>query len=256
MMSNAGYNPIEMARFFEKLEAEGGSRAPEFLSSHPNPGNRIKSIETELQGLPRRSYNASEGDFARMKQLAQQLPATGGRGAPGQKAVIETPPPRLSGNYKAARGRGFAFSHPDNWEAFGDRDTASMTVAPREGVVQSQGGGTSIGYGVMVSYYVPDNGPRDVVQLTRNLIERLRGSNPSLRAGNQQQRRMRVDGSNAVLTQLLSESPYAGQTEVDLLLTVERPEGLFYMIMIAPEKHYREMEPVFNQILRSIRFSA
>lgn len=256
MMANAGYNPLEMARFFEKLEAEGGSRAPEFLSSHPNPGNRIKSIEEELRAFPRQSYTRSEGDFARMKQLAQQLPATTGRQPAPGRASTEAPVPRISGGYKQAQGRGFAFSYPDNWDAYGDRDAASMTVAPREGVVQSQSGGTAIGYGVMVSYFVPDNGRRDVSQMTSRLIERLRGSNPSLRAGNQRQRRMRVDGSNAILTQLLSESPYGGQTEVDLLLTIERPEGLFYMIMISPERHYGEMEPVFNQILKSIRFSA
>jgi len=43
IMSEAGYNPIEMARFFQKLEASGGSRGPQFLSDHPNPGNRDKA---------------------------------------------------------------------------------------------------------------------------------------------------------------------------------------------------------------------
>ena len=38
MMAKAGYNPIEMARFFEKLEAQGGRGGPQFLSDHPNPG--------------------------------------------------------------------------------------------------------------------------------------------------------------------------------------------------------------------------
>ena len=42
MMAKAGYNPIEMARFFEKLEAQGGKGGPQFLSDHPNPGNGQK----------------------------------------------------------------------------------------------------------------------------------------------------------------------------------------------------------------------
>jgi beta-barrel assembly-enhancing protease len=33
--------------FFEKLEAEGGARVPEFLSTHPNPDNRIENIRTQ-----------------------------------------------------------------------------------------------------------------------------------------------------------------------------------------------------------------
>src|SRR3954469_6732414 len=36
IMNEAGYNPIEMAHFFEKLEGQPGSRAPQFLSDHPN----------------------------------------------------------------------------------------------------------------------------------------------------------------------------------------------------------------------------
>ena len=35
MMAKAGYNPIEMARFFEKLEAQGGASGPQFLSAPP-----------------------------------------------------------------------------------------------------------------------------------------------------------------------------------------------------------------------------
>jgi predicted Zn-dependent protease len=46
------YNPLGVAGFFEKLE--GGTRVPEFLSTHPNPGNRVQSIheEWELLGSP------------------------------------------------------------------------------------------------------------------------------------------------------------------------------------------------------------
>src|SRR5712692_8193313 len=56
IMNEAGYNPIEMAHFFEKLQAEGGSRAPQFLSDHPNPGNRVSAVETEIRALPQHQY--------------------------------------------------------------------------------------------------------------------------------------------------------------------------------------------------------
>jgi predicted Zn-dependent protease len=74
MMAKLGYNPIEMARFFENLQAEGGSRAPQFLSSHPNPGNRVKAVEAEIQYLPQRQYNARTGEFSEMKALTAGLP--------------------------------------------------------------------------------------------------------------------------------------------------------------------------------------
>ncbi|MGH9631010.1 MAG: M48 family metallopeptidase [Bryobacteraceae bacterium] len=75
MMAKAGYNPIEMARFFEKLEAEGGSRGPAWFSSHPNPGNRTKLIEEEIQQLPNKNYDAPSGDLRGIQSKLAGLPA-------------------------------------------------------------------------------------------------------------------------------------------------------------------------------------
>src|SRR5437588_907601 len=54
LMSEAGYDPVEMARFFQKLAA--GPHPPQLLSDHPNPGNRERAIRAEMQTLPARSY--------------------------------------------------------------------------------------------------------------------------------------------------------------------------------------------------------
>jgi predicted Zn-dependent protease len=67
LMASAGYDPIEMAHLFEKLESQAGSRQPEFLSDHPNPGNRIQAIEAEMRTLPQRQYGYQTGDFQRAK---------------------------------------------------------------------------------------------------------------------------------------------------------------------------------------------
>jgi beta-barrel assembly-enhancing protease len=75
MMAKAGYNPIEMARFFEKLEAQGGSRGPEFMASHPNPGNRMKAIQEEIQYLPRGNYTTGDnGSFRQLQGAVGSLP--------------------------------------------------------------------------------------------------------------------------------------------------------------------------------------
>ncbi len=73
IMAGAGYNPIEMARFFEKLEAEGGSRGPQFLSDHPNPGNRVRDVEAEIRQMPRGNYVANDAQFRRMQDRVRQL---------------------------------------------------------------------------------------------------------------------------------------------------------------------------------------
>jgi len=51
-MSEAGYDPREMAGVMRVLErAGGGGRAPEFFSTHPNPGNRTATIEAAIAEL-------------------------------------------------------------------------------------------------------------------------------------------------------------------------------------------------------------
>ena len=37
------------AGFFEKIQSEGGSRQPEFLSTHPSPENRVQDINSKAQ---------------------------------------------------------------------------------------------------------------------------------------------------------------------------------------------------------------
>jgi predicted Zn-dependent protease len=72
LMSEAGYDPVEMARFFEKLAA--GPQPRQLLSDHPSPGNRERAIQAEMQTLPAHSYGYQTGEFQRMKSEAAGLP--------------------------------------------------------------------------------------------------------------------------------------------------------------------------------------
>ena len=69
LMAEAGYNPMELARFFEELEAKTGKGGVQFLSDHPNPENREHAIEDEADKLPQRNYGYQTGQFQRMKQV-------------------------------------------------------------------------------------------------------------------------------------------------------------------------------------------
>jgi len=73
LMADAGYDPVQMAKFFETLSAEGGARGPQFLSDHPNPDNREQAIEKEVGRLPKKNYNYQTGDFQKMKQIAAKI---------------------------------------------------------------------------------------------------------------------------------------------------------------------------------------
>src|SRR6185312_7917837 len=70
IMHDAGYDPIQLARFFQKIDEEGGARGPQFFSDHPNPGNRVQSVEAEAATLSRVNYRTDSSEFQQMKQRA------------------------------------------------------------------------------------------------------------------------------------------------------------------------------------------
>lgn len=63
ILYKAGYNPQAMADFFKKLASEGSS-GPQFLSDHPNPGNREVAIQKEIAAWPPQKYNTADTSFA------------------------------------------------------------------------------------------------------------------------------------------------------------------------------------------------
>jgi predicted Zn-dependent protease len=72
LMAEAGYDPMEMARFFNKLNAQGG-HGLQFLSDHPNPDNREHAIQQEVRALPQQRYGYQTGDFTRMKNAVAKI---------------------------------------------------------------------------------------------------------------------------------------------------------------------------------------
>jgi predicted Zn-dependent protease len=51
-MNDSGYDPLEMVKVMQILESlSQGQSPPEFLSTHPDPGNRILQIQEDLQNL-------------------------------------------------------------------------------------------------------------------------------------------------------------------------------------------------------------
>src|SRR5713101_636803 len=164
LMSESGYNPIELARFFEKLQSQPGSSRPlQFLSDHPNPGNRELAIEAEIRTLPQRQYGYQTGEFERAKSEVAKLPRT----APNRGGAKPDPAEvRPSGKLQPYQGQSFSFSYPSNWQLLSDRNSDSVTIAPREGIVQGPSNNTQVGYGVMASYFTTDSQGGELAQAT------------------------------------------------------------------------------------------
>jgi hypothetical protein len=249
MMAEAGYNPLEMARFFEKLQAQSGRGGPEWFSSHPDPGNRMNAIQEEIQKLPQRNYTT--GDTQDLRQIQSRIGSLPAASGPRQSGAVAQGDPRPSGRFTQFRNAALSIQHPDNWEPFGDGNSVAVTIAPRSGLVQDRNSSVHVGFGVMISGFSPQQ-DGNLRQATTDLIGQLRQSNPSMQAAGRQQR-TRVDGQQALVTTLYNQSPLGGR-EIDMLVTVERPQGLLYLVFIAPESDYRQAQGIFEQMLKSVRF--
>lgn len=82
IMAEAGYDPDELAKFFEKIKSQDEADAIAFLSDHPNPGNRSRAIKLEALRLPVQDYGYQTGQFKNMKKAL---------------ANVHEPPPKHQG---------------------------------------------------------------------------------------------------------------------------------------------------------------
>jgi len=257
MLAKAGFNPVQMATFFEKLEAEGGSRGPEFFSSHPNPGNRKKAVEQEISYLPQIKVKPDNREFYRIKRVVQKLPPPPGEGdskSDGSHGKVNFPEGdlRASTSLRSFENNLYQLSYPDNWEVFENRETGSATIAPRAGLRRDAEGRNQIALGLLIDYYEPRSGKADLRRDTDALIQQVVSSNEGMRI--ESSREARWNGQPAVVTRLEAPSPLEGRVEVDIVITVARPQGLFYLVMVTPRDLESDLESAFQSILRSLKW--
>ncbi|MCP5117094.1 MAG: hypothetical protein GY953_40230, partial [bacterium] len=236
--------------FFEMLEAKGGPRPPAWFSSHPNPGRRHELVQAELSALPVATYDYASGKFPSARKRVAQLPPPQRPEQPAVVAAGSRPPGAPTGGFRQLNTQSFSVEYPDGWQVFGDQQSSVVTIAPRQGLVRNASGGVGLGFGTVFSYYRPRRA-RNLRGATSELVAELRASNPSMQVTSS--RTTQVQGGSAMLVYLVAPSPYGGR-ERDVLLTMARPEGLFYMVFVGPEQGFSQLEPAFERMLASIRF--
>lgn len=267
IMANAGYDPRDLANMFRTIErASGGSGGPEWLSSHPNPGNRHEAITREASQLRvnRSAARYDTAEYNRVKsELSRMSPAptmeeiarrgarsqqAGGRQYPEDSRIdrrIEAP----SSNYRTYSARNvFQVSVPGNWQQF--EDQGSVTFAPR-GAYGNHQGQAVFTHGAIAG--VINAGSNDLGEATDRYVGSLLGSNDYLRAQGRY-RRSSIDGRSALAITLAGRSPVTGAVEVVTVTTTMLRNGtLFYLIGVAPQNEYRQYERTFSTVLGSVR---
>lgn len=264
IMYDSGYEPRQMAVFFEKLEKQMGAGANsminQFMSDHPNPGNRELAVSNEVKTLMPRTYLADSGDFREIKgRVAGMKPLTsaevaamqkqGGVPSAGGAAGADVTP---SGNLKVFSHNKYQISYPENWQVFGDQ-SSNVTIAPRSGVSQN-----AIAYGVMIANYQPGGSGVSLDTATHELLASLKQSNPDLKQIGQDEN-IRINGVAGKSVDLIGSSPIKDAQgkalqERDWVVTLSRRDGtLLYMVFISPDKDFGSMRPAFEGMLRTVQ---
>lgn len=244
ILAKAGYNPLDMANFFETLEAQGGERAPEFLSSHPNPGRRRENILAEIRVMPQQSYTAASGRFEQAQQIAAGIQPS----RRSDRAALR--PATGQQGFEPLQTRFFTIDRPSSWNIYQNPNSNVVTLAPPDGLVRSGLNRMTLGYGAVMSYYRPQT--RDLNAAAHQLLSDLRAANPALDLAGEA-RPINVNGTQGLLFPLVSWSPYGGR-QSNWLLTVPRPEGLFYLMLIVPQRAGQPANELLERIAASIRF--
>jgi Zn-dependent protease with chaperone function len=245
---DAGYDPRAMAQFFEKLQAETkGKNPPQFLSDHPNPGNRVERVNEEIDKLGGVPPNAKRDstEFEAIKREVMSLPVV--KTPPASAGNAAPAPP--SGNFVDHQVDGLALKVPQNWNKY--QDNGSVTFAPDGGI--SQKGGLAYGMIVSVNQMQNDGSEQALENATQALIRELAKTNPGLKVA-REPGRVELNGQRGLSTYLSNESP-TGSEEIDWLVTVLQPQRLVSFLCVAPRSAYPEYEKTFTAILDSVRFA-
>jgi Zn-dependent protease with chaperone function len=263
IMARAGYDPRALARMFETIERDAktsGGSGPQWMSSHPNPGNRTLYINKEAESLliaspadtrefqPIKSAFASlppaksMGDLARAKE-----PSSGNDqsvGTPGQ------PVPRPSAQFKdISGGRVFQAAVPSDWTSLSSK--SAIKVVPQNGYGQLNGQ-TVFSHGI--EFGVTKAGSRDLRQATNAWLNAVAQNNPDLRLAGEQQA-IRISQRSALSTPLVNASPLGGRERVGVYTTFLADGSLFYYLTIVPENDAQAFQDTFRRIGESIRLT-
>lgn len=261
IMAAAGYDPREMASMFQTIAKQGGSGAPEWLSSHPDPGNRSEAITREA-GLLRiqNPVRDTRGFTAAQSRLRQMAPApttkeaaasSAGGASAGTGTLDPSRVPAPSSSFKTyTEDDVFRISVPSNWREL--RGTDSVTFAPDGAFGDAEGQGV-VTHGIVIGGKSSDG--RDLNVATEQFVASLGAGNPSLRR-TANYTPTTLGGRRWLRTTLANRSPGTNQDERIAVFTVLMADGmLFYALGIAPQDRFGSYESVFRKIVSSIQFA-
>jgi beta-barrel assembly-enhancing protease len=263
IMARAGYDPRALARMFETIarESRASGSAPQWMSSHPDPGNRTVYITKEADMLTI-AATADDREFRPIKAAFASLPAAksmadlakgpapSGGDAPRSVGTPGQPVPAPSAEFRDINGgKVFQAEVPANWTSL--TSNSAIKVVPQNGYGQL-GGQTVFTHGV--EFGVAKAASRDLLEATNAWLAAVARSNPELRTAGQQ-RTLRISNRSAINTPLVNPGPLGGRERIGVYTTFLVDGSLFYYLTIVPETEASALQGTFQRIGESIRLT-
>lgn len=263
IMARAGYDPRDLANMFRTIEGQsGGSRAPEWLSSHPDPGSRYEAINREAQLLrispseATQNTRAFQNTQARLRRLPQA--PTMAEIEKNTKNGQTTQSPTNSGTYsrtvaapssrtqRYSSGNWISLNYPSNWRAMDEQ--SQVWLAP-EGAYGNNG----ITHGALVGIVNAQNS--NLSQATKAYVDGLVKANSYLRQQSNYQQTT-ISGRQAFYTTLSGRSPVTNETENVTIYTTQLRNGqLLYVAAVSPSSQSSSYNNAFRNMINSIRLN-
>ncbi len=265
IMARAGWDPREMAEVFKAIEKEGGAGGPQWMSSHPNPGNRYEYILKEAKALtvapgrPATEYQAIRTRLGGMapaytaEQIAKMQKEGGpkntstpaGGTQPGTQTVKVAAP---ASSTKAFTVDGVKLSVPSNW--LQNSQMGSPTFAP-QGAVVTVGSGAAFTHGVQFGTTRASSTALD--KETAAFVKALTGGNPQIRWSGRSSTTT-VAGRQALSSTLSNVSEVTGGPETLTLVTTLTSDGqLFYLIGVFPDAEAAVYAAPIDKVRQSLQ---
>ncbi|MFN7976562.1 MAG: M48 family metallopeptidase [Vicinamibacterales bacterium] len=266
IMARAGFDPRLLAKMFEAIEKEAaGNTPPQWLSSHPNPGNRVQYINQEAAKLTIADKPAP-GGFAAAKSRFASMPAAqsmsdlarggngggsgGGNGTPTNIGTVGQPVPPPSSQYKSAKGgQLFQVNVPSNWSGVSGNNAVKFVPQNALGDYKGQSVFT---HGVELG--VARAASRDLSESTAAFVNALLRGNPGMRVNGEPQA-VRISQRSGLGTTLVGRSALDQVERVGVYTTLLADGSLFYYLTVVPDADAQIYAPAFDRVGNSIRLN-
>ena len=261
IMARAGYDPRDLAHMFETIgkESKGGGN-PQWLSSHPNPGNRTAYITKEAAALTV-GNPADTSQFGGIKTKFAGMPPAltsaelAKRGEPGGNSLKAVgtpgqPVPPPSAEYRTFGAGGiFEVSVPANWTPVPSSNAVKVVPENAYGDLKGQ---VVLTHGV--EFGIARASSRDLQEATNTWLKAIGQGNPSLKLAGEQQYG-KLSQRTTVATPLSNPSPLGGSESINVYTTFLADGNLFYFLTIVPEGEADAYRPTFVKIAQSIKLT-